>query len=227
MVFLRSLLLTAALFAVAAALLFAGYGATISAPHMHAMCLELLVDHLQPGMRALDVGSGSGYLVATMAEMVAPRKAKAGAAAAAAAETKVEEGKQAAAAGPASVSVGPLVYGIEHIDPLVAMSQANLGAWDPEYGARIFVAKGDGRLGIAGQSFDAIHVGAAAATIPAALIEQLKPGGRLVIPVGPEGGHQRLEVIDKAADGQLHRRVVTGVAYVPLTSEQHQLDKSS
>ena len=197
---------------------------------MHAMCLELLVDHLQPGMRALDVGSGSGYLVATMAEMVAPRKAKAGpAAAAAAAETKVEEGKQAAgaSAGAASCSVVPLVYGIEHIEPLVAMSQANLGAWDPEYAARIAVAKGDGRLGVAGQSFDAIHVGAAAATIPPALIEQLKPGGRLVIPVGPEGGHQRLEVIDKAADGKLHRRVVTGVAYVPLTSEQHQLERSS
>lgn len=35
-----------------------GYNATISAPHMHAMCLELLKDHLQPGMRALDIGSG-------------------------------------------------------------------------------------------------------------------------------------------------------------------------
>ena len=36
-----------------------GYNATISAPHMHAMCLELLTDHLQPGMRALDIGSGA------------------------------------------------------------------------------------------------------------------------------------------------------------------------
>lgn len=47
-----------------------GYGATISAPHMHAMCLELLNENLKPGSRALDVGSGSGYLVACFGEMV-------------------------------------------------------------------------------------------------------------------------------------------------------------
>jgi len=49
-----------------------GYNATISAPHMHAACLELLEDHLQPGMRALDVGSGTGYLTACFALMVGP-----------------------------------------------------------------------------------------------------------------------------------------------------------
>eukprot|EP00494_Astrolonche_serrata_P017373 UN17556 len=49
-----------------------GYNATISAPHMHATCLELLKDHLQPGMHALDVGSGSGYLTACFAMMVGP-----------------------------------------------------------------------------------------------------------------------------------------------------------
>lgn len=38
-----------------------GYNATISAPHMHAMCLELLENHLKPGMHALDVGSGNIY----------------------------------------------------------------------------------------------------------------------------------------------------------------------
>jgi len=48
-----------------------GYGVTISAPHMHAHCLELLVDYLQPGNKALDIGSGSGYLVACMQQMVA------------------------------------------------------------------------------------------------------------------------------------------------------------
>jgi len=49
-----------------------GYGATISAPHMHAMCLELLLENLKPGAKVLDVGSGSGYLVACMAHMVKP-----------------------------------------------------------------------------------------------------------------------------------------------------------
>merc|ERR1712112_302606 len=47
-----------------------GYNITISAPHMHAHALELLKDHLKPGCRALDVGSGSGYLTACMAHMV-------------------------------------------------------------------------------------------------------------------------------------------------------------
>ena len=47
-----------------------GYNVTLSAPHMHAHALELLKDHLKPGMNALDVGSGSGYLTACMALMV-------------------------------------------------------------------------------------------------------------------------------------------------------------
>jgi protein-L-isoaspartate(D-aspartate) O-methyltransferase len=47
-----------------------GYHETISAPHMHATCLELLREHLRPGARVLDVGSGSGYLAAAMGVMV-------------------------------------------------------------------------------------------------------------------------------------------------------------
>ncbi|CAN6585466.1 unnamed protein product [Malus baccata var. baccata] len=50
-----------------------GYNATISAPHMHAMCLQLLEENLQPGMRALDVGSGTGYLTACFGLMVGPQ----------------------------------------------------------------------------------------------------------------------------------------------------------
>ena len=49
-----------------------GYNATISAPHMHAMCLQLLEKNLQPGMHALDVGSGTGYLTACFGMMVRP-----------------------------------------------------------------------------------------------------------------------------------------------------------
>lgn len=49
-----------------------GYGVTISAPHMHAHALELLRDQLINGTRALDVGSGSGYLTACMASLMGP-----------------------------------------------------------------------------------------------------------------------------------------------------------
>jgi protein-L-isoaspartate(D-aspartate) O-methyltransferase len=67
--------------------------------------------------------------------------------------------------------------------------------------------------------YDAIHVGAAAPFIPQPLIDQLKEGGRLVIPVGPEGGDQWLMVIDKKAGGDLVKTKFEAVRYVPLVSK--------
>lgn len=49
-----------------------GYGATISAPHMHASACEALLPHLGPGAKVLDIGSGSGYLTAVLANLVGP-----------------------------------------------------------------------------------------------------------------------------------------------------------
>lgn len=69
--------------------------------------------------------------------------------------------------------------------------------------------------------YDAIHVGAAAPEIPKALIDQLKPGGRMVIPVG--NIFQDLKVIDKNQDGSISVRSETSVRYVPLTSRDAQL----
>lgn len=81
----------------------------------------------------------------------------------------------------------------------------------------------DGRLGWPELApYDAIHVGAAAPEIPPALLEQLKPGGRMVIPVG--NFLQDLKVIDKNPDGSISVRSETSVRYVPLTSRSAQLE---
>ena len=70
--------------------------------------------------------------------------------------------------------------------------------------------------------YHAIHVGAAAARIPEALIEQLAPGGRMIIPVGPAGGFQEYVQVDKDESGRVHRKSLFGVGYVPLTSAEEQ-----
>ncbi|XP_010927553.1 protein-L-isoaspartate O-methyltransferase isoform X2 [Elaeis guineensis] len=169
-----------------------GYNATISAPHMHATCLELLKEHLQPGMHALDVGSGTGYLTACFAMMVGP------------------QGR---------------AVGVEHIPELVTSSIENIkksavASLLNEGSLSVHVA--DGRLGWPDLApYDAIHVGAAAPEIPQPLIEQLKPGGRMVIPVGTV--FQDLKVVDKKLDGSVKIRSETSVRYVPLTSRAAQL----
>lgn len=80
----------------------------------------------------------------------------------------------------------------------------------------------DGRLGWPELApYDAIHVGAAAPDIPQALVDQLKPGGRMVIPVG--NIFQDLKVVDKNLDGSISIHNETSVRYVPLTSRDSQL----
>ncbi|KAG0578065.1 hypothetical protein M758_5G196400 [Ceratodon purpureus] len=162
-----------------------GYGATISAPHMHSYCLSLLADHTKPGASVLDIGSGSGYLTAVFGLMVG------------------ETGR---------------TVGVERIPELVkrsidAIKQTPAGHLMDK--GRIVVHVADGKLGNEeGAPYDCIHVGAAAAELPEALVQQLKPGGRMVIPVGTD--NQDLVIIDKLLDGTVKKTIEIGVRYVPL-----------
>ncbi|KAJ2898723.1 hypothetical protein GGI21_004292 [Coemansia aciculifera] len=131
-----------------------GYGATISAPHMHGYALEGLKQYLQPGMRALDVGSGSGYLTACMAEMV----------------------------GDTGHVVG--IDHIPELtsQSLVAL-RAHYPEWIESNRIKIVTGDGRKGYAPEAP-YDCIHVGAASPKKPTELLAQLKAPGRMFIPVG-------------------------------------------
>ena len=153
-----------------------GSGQTISQPYIVALSTDLV----QPraGQRVLEVGTGSGYQAAVLAEIV---------------------GK---------------VYTIELI---AALGNAAAGRLRALGYANVEVRIGDGYAGWPDAApFDAIVVTAAAPRVPQALVEQLKPGGRMVIPVGESGAAQELLVITRRADGGIDTRSVLPVRFVPL-----------
>ena len=154
-----------------------GHGQTISQPFVVALMTELL--DLQPDDSVLEVGTGSGYQAAVLAELA---------------------GK---------------VCSIEVIPELAASAAESAGGQG--YG-NVELRTGDGGLGWPERApFDAIMVTAAAPDVPPALVEQLRPGGRMVIPVGPRHGDQELLLITKDAAGTVTQRTILPVAFVPLT----------
>ena len=153
-----------------------GSGQTISQPYIVALSTDLL--QLTADSVVLDVGTGSGYQAAVLAEIV----------------------KQ--------------VYTIEIVGALAERAARQLSA----LGYRnIEVRVGDGYQGWPEKApFDAIVVTAAAPRLPAALVAQLRPGGRMVIPLGGEGDIQYLKLVTRRADGGHDERNVLPVRFVPL-----------
>jgi protein-L-isoaspartate(D-aspartate) O-methyltransferase len=156
-----------------------GYNQTISQPYIVALMTELL--QIRPSAKVLEVGTGSGYQAAILAE------------------------------------VGAQVYSLEILEPLAKTSAELLRRLGY---TNIQVKQGDGYLGWPEYApYDAIIVTAAADHIPPLLVEQLKPGGRLVIPVEDRRARQSLLRVEKGADGSITTHNVAPVLFVPLTRE--------
>jgi protein-L-isoaspartate(D-aspartate) O-methyltransferase len=154
-----------------------GHGQTISQPFIVAFMTEAI--RPQPGEKILEIGAGSGYQAAILAEM------------------------------------GADVYTIEIVKPLAEMASQTLGRLGYK-NAR--VKYGDGFHGWPEHApFDAIIVTCAPDKIPPALVEQLRDGGRMIIPVGG-GMNQELVLLRKEGD-KVEKQSVLPVRFVPMTGE--------
>ena len=142
---------------------------------------------LKEGDVVLEIGGGSGYHAAICAETVAP---------------------------PGSKNPGH-VYTVERILELVEFAKQNLEK--SGYTELVTVMLGDGTLGYPESApYDAILVTAAGPKIPDPLTEQLKVGGKLVIPIGGRLMYQDLVLVEKVRPDKIIQRNVGGVAFVPL-----------
>lgn len=120
------------------------------------------------------------------------------------------------------------VIGVEHIEELRDLGYNNLNKShsDELESGSIIMVTGDGRKGYKDEApYDVIHVGAAAPTVPQDLIDQLAVGGVLMIPVGPEHGHQSIKLITKISEDEIKEKELLGVMYIPLCDKEHQMKK--
>jgi protein-L-isoaspartate(D-aspartate) O-methyltransferase len=154
-----------------------GYGQTISQPYIVALMTDLL--DVEGDDIVLEVGTGSGYQAAILAQLVKK------------------------------------IYTIEIIKALGEQAKGRLEDLDYQ---NIAVQVGDGYYGLEGLApFDGIIVTAAAGHVPPPLIKQLRPGGKMVIPVGGAFMTQQLMVVEKRNDGKIITKQVLPVIFVPLT----------
>jgi protein-L-isoaspartate(D-aspartate) O-methyltransferase len=154
-----------------------GHGQTISRPFIVALMTELVQP--SPRKRALEIGTGSGYQAAILAQLCRH------------------------------------VYSIEIVEPLANAAQKRLAALGYD---NVTVRCGDGYRGWPETApFEVIVVAAAPDHVPQPLVDQLAPGGRLVIPVGDDS--QQLLLIEKDQHGSVHRRAVRPVTFVPMTGQ--------
>ena len=153
-----------------------GHDQTISQPAVVALMTELIEP--RPGKRVLEVGTGSGYQAAVLAQ------------------------------------AGCRVWTIEIFRTLADQARARLARLGY---SNVTVRHGDGYTGWPDEApFDAIVVTAAAESIPPALVDQLAPGGRLVMPVGQQFPYQELVLVNKDSAGRLATRQLLPVRFVPF-----------
>jgi protein-L-isoaspartate(D-aspartate) O-methyltransferase len=145
------------------------------------------------------------------------------------------------AAAMASMAPRAIVHGREHVPELAARSRESVASANPALAPRVALRACDGVAGWDGAArYDVIHCGCALPALLPALLRQLKPGGRMVLPLGEPGERQWLTVVDKPAEGEgggeggggggtpppATRRLL-GVLYVPYTSLEQQLRSPS
>jgi protein-L-isoaspartate(D-aspartate) O-methyltransferase len=156
-----------------------GQGQTISQPYIVAYMTEGL--ELRASDRVLEIGTGSGYQAAVLAEIVSE------------------------------------VYTIEIIEALARRAAGTLERLDYD---NVHVKVGDGYSGWPEHApYDAIIVTAAAGHIPPALVEQLSPEGKIIIPIGPVYQVQTLMEVTKSASGDVRTRELLPVRFVPMTGD--------
>lgn len=152
-----------------------GFGQTASQPSLQALYMQVL--KLQPTDRVLEVGTGSGFQTAVLAQLVAN------------------------------------VYSVERIRELSVRARSLL---DQLRLSNVALLVGDGTIGWSKYApYDAILVAAGAPVVPDALVEQLAPGGRMLIPVG-DRREQKLTLVRRTPEGEVEREDVVTCTFVPL-----------